>query len=180
MCQTDKMEKVEVRAVIKYLCKKGMSPKEIHEDFMETLGKESPSYSTVKKWAAEFTRGRESTEDDERCGPKEATTDENVEIVHSLVMCDRRRNQRDIASEVGISFGAVQSILTDILGMSKVSARWVPRMLTEDQKRSRLDISRYLLSRYEDDPEEFMDRVVTQDETWVHHFDPESKKQSMQ
>ena len=33
MCQTDKMEKVEVRAVIKYLCKKGMSPKEIHEDF---------------------------------------------------------------------------------------------------------------------------------------------------
>ena len=79
-----------------------------------------------------------------------------------------RRNLQDIASEVGISFGAVQSILTDILGMSKVSARLVPRMLTEDQKRSRLDISRYLLSRYEDDPEEFMDRVVTQDETWVH------------
>ena len=58
MCQTDKMEKIEVRAVIKYLCKKGMSPKEIHEDFMETLEKESPSYSTVKKWAAEFRRGR--------------------------------------------------------------------------------------------------------------------------
>ena len=72
-------------------------------------------------------------------------------------MCDRRQNLKDISSEVGISFGAVQSILTDILGMSKVSARWVPRMLTEDQKRSKLDISRYLLSRYEDDPEEFMD-----------------------
>ena len=111
-----------------------MSPKEIHEDFMETLGKESPSYSTVKKWLLNLGG---SIEDDERSGrPKEATTDENVEIVHSLVMCDRRRNLRDIASEVGISFGAVQSILTDILGMSKVSARWVPRMLTEDQKRS--------------------------------------------
>ena len=34
---------------------------------------------------------------------KEATTDENVEIVHSLVMCDRRRNLRYIASYVGIS-----------------------------------------------------------------------------
>ena len=59
---------------------------------------------------------------------------------------------QSIASKVGISFGAVQSILTDILGMSKVSARWVPRMLTGDQKRTQLNISRYLLSRYEDDP----------------------------
>ena len=42
-----KMEKVEIRVVIKYFCKKGMPPKEIHEDYMETLGKESPSYSTV-------------------------------------------------------------------------------------------------------------------------------------
>ena len=58
MRQTCKMEKVEVRAVIKYLCKKGMTPKEIHEDFMKTLGNESPSYSTMKKWAAEFERGR--------------------------------------------------------------------------------------------------------------------------
>ena len=38
--------------------------------------------------------------------------------------CDRRRDLRSIASEVGIRFGAVQSIVTDILGMSKVSARW--------------------------------------------------------
>ena len=87
---------------------------------------------------------------------------------------------RSIASEVVISFGAVQTILTDILGMSKVSARCVPRMLTDDQKRSRLDISRYLLSHYENDPGDFIDRVVTQDETWAHHFNPESKMQSMQ
>ena len=94
-------------------------------------------------------------------------------------MCDRRRDLRSIASEVGIRFGAVQKNLTDILGMSKVSAKWAPRMLTDDQKRSRLDISRYLLSRNEDDPVDFIDRVVTHDETWVYHFEPESKMQSM-
>ena len=78
-------------AVIKYLCKKGMFPKEIHEDFMETPGKESSSFSTATKWAAEFRRRRESIEDDERSGcPKEATTDEKVQTVHSLVMCNRR------------------------------------------------------------------------------------------
>ena len=43
------MEKLENRAVIKYLCKKGIPPKEIHEDFLETLGKESPFYSTEEK-----------------------------------------------------------------------------------------------------------------------------------
>ena len=39
--------------------KKGMPSNEIREDSMGTLGKESSSYSTVKKWAAEFKRGRE-------------------------------------------------------------------------------------------------------------------------
>ena len=45
-------------------------------------------------------------------------------------------------------------------------------MLTDDKKRTWLDTSRYLLSRYEDDPIDFIERVVTQNETWVHHFDP--------
>ena len=69
-----------------------MTPKD-HEDFMKTLGNESPSYSTVKKWAAEIKHRRESIGDDERSGrPKDATTyKKNVEIVVSLVMCDRRR-----------------------------------------------------------------------------------------
>ena len=64
--------------------------------------------------------------------------------------------------------------------MSKVSARWVPRMLTDDQKRNRLDISRHLLSCYEDDPGDFIKRVVTQDEPWVHHFDPETCRENKQ
>ena len=44
-----KMEKLEIRAVIKYFCKKGMHPKEIHEDFMEILGRGFP-YNTVNNW----------------------------------------------------------------------------------------------------------------------------------
>ena len=75
---------------------------------MGTLGKESPSYSTVKKWAAEFKRGRKSIEDDGRsCRPKDATADANVKVMHTLVICDRRRALQSIACEVGISFGTV-------------------------------------------------------------------------
>jgi hypothetical protein len=59
--------------------------------------------------------------------------------------------------------------------MSKISARLVPIQLTDDQKRIRLDISRYLLSGYEDEPD-LIYQIITQDETWVHHFDPETKQ----
>ena len=51
-----------------------------------------------------------------------------------------------IACEVGISFGAVQSILTDILGMSEVLARWVPRMLPDGQKGTRIIRSTVLIN----------------------------------
>ena len=52
-------------------------------------------------------------------------------------------------------------------------------MLTKDQKNSSLNISKYLLRLFEDDPEQFMRQAVTKDETWVHHLDPEVEKRSM-
>ena len=68
-----------------------MPPKEIYEDFMETLGKVSHSNSAVNKWVSELKRWRENVEDDGWSGrPKDVTTDEIVKVVHTLVMCDRR------------------------------------------------------------------------------------------
>ena len=59
-----------------------MTPREIQEDFMKTLGDESPSFSTVKNGLQNL-----SIDADSRSGrPKDVTTDENVEIVHNLIM----------------------------------------------------------------------------------------------
>jgi len=52
-------------------------------------------------------------------------------------------------------------------------------MLTEEQKKVRVDVYTDLLSRLQAEPQTFLDRIVTQDETWVHHFDPQTKWQSM-
>jgi len=52
-------------------------------------------------------------------------------------------------------------------------------MLTAQQKKSRADISEGLLGHLPAEPKTFLNSIVTQDETWVHHFDPESKRQSM-
>ena len=48
-------------------------------------------------------------------------------------------------------------------------------MLTDDQEKTLLDISRHLPSLNEDDPGDFIKQVVTQDETWAHHFDQSQK-----
>jgi len=63
--------------------------------------------------------------------------------------------------------------------MKKVSARWVPHMLSDVQKADRAKTSASLLSLFNENPVNFISRFVTVDETWLHHFDPESKAQSM-
>ena len=48
------MDKTETRTVIKYMKKKSMTLKEIHEDVVQILTDYSPSYAIEKKWAVEF------------------------------------------------------------------------------------------------------------------------------
>ena len=62
------MEIVDVRAIIKYLYLKGLTGKAVYEDLAATLGENAPSFTMVKKWVAEFKRGRISTEDADRSG----------------------------------------------------------------------------------------------------------------
>ena len=60
--------------VIKFFVKEGLTPNEINSKFIKVYGDSSPSFSTIKKWAAEFKHGRTSLEDDPREGrPKSAT-----------------------------------------------------------------------------------------------------------
>ena len=85
------MDKTAERAVIKYLHKRGLAPKAVHSDMVATLGKDSTAYATVKRWVAEFKRGRESLEDDPCSGrPVTVATTEIVNKVHKMVMGDIR------------------------------------------------------------------------------------------
>jgi hypothetical protein len=52
------MDKIEYCAFIKFFVKEGLTPKEIHSKFINVYGDPSPSFSTIKKWAAELKRGR--------------------------------------------------------------------------------------------------------------------------
>lgn len=51
-----------------------------------------------------------------------------------MAMNDRIVTIQHIAISVGISFGLIQIILSDVLHTTKLSVSWVPKMLTLDKK----------------------------------------------
>ena len=85
---------------------------------------------------------------------------------------------REIAETVGISKDCVDHILHEILGMRKLSARWVPRLFTPDNKRNHENISEQCLTLFKRNLKEFMRRFATIYETRVHWYTPETKEQS--
>jgi histone-lysine N-methyltransferase SETMAR len=151
------MDKTEYRAVIKcFVHIKGVTSNEIYSRFIKVYGDSSPSFSTIKKWAAQFKRGRTSLEDDPREGrPKSTTTPEIIEQVHDMVLDDRRMKVREIAETIDISKERVEYILHKELDMKRLCARWVPRLLTADQKRTRLKNSEQCLERFNKNKTDF-------------------------
>jgi hypothetical protein len=73
-----------------------------------------------------------------------------------------------------VSWSSVQRILTQDLDMRRVAAKFVPRLLTEDQRKSRLTVCQDLKRELENDPN-FLSRVKTGDESLCYGYDPESK-----
>jgi len=146
-----------------------MPGKAIHDDMLATLGDNTPAYSVVKSLLAKFKRGRNSVEDKHRSGhAKDTASTENVQIVNDLLKEDRRLTIRHIAETTDIHATTVhQMIVSDNLGTKKVSARWVPRMLTDEQKQNRVDVCTDLLCCLQAQPQIFRVRIVTQDETRV-------------
>ena len=84
-----------------------------------------------------------------------------------------------IATKLGIGHSAVQEMIVS-LGYRKICARWVLRLLTEDHKVQRKAITSEMLRRYRDEGDDFLLSIVTGDGSWFHHFDPETKRKSME
>jgi histone-lysine N-methyltransferase SETMAR len=71
-------------------------------------------------------------------------------------------------------------ILHEELDMTKLCARWLPCLLTADQKHTRMKISEQCLERFNKNKTDFVHRFITVYEAWIHHYTPESKQQSKQ
>ncbi|GFT58463.1 putative transposase [Trichonephila clavipes] len=142
-------------------------------------GEKCVSDKSVRKWSARFRAGRESVGDDQRTGQANTViTSDLIDKVNDLVRSNRRVTLRMLALKVDVSYGTVWTIVHEV-AISEGVCRLGSKQLTDQQKELRMGLVLHHLFRYQEDPA-FMKRIVTVDETWCHHYESETKRDSMQ
>ena len=136
-------------------------------------------FSSVTRWCKKFKSGVDSVEDAPHAShPKIATSQNIVEKVTNLVATDARFTTRHIAKCIGISVEAAHTILRHDLKMRRISARWIPHLVTKEQKLARVRITRQLLKQFPKYNNQPFSNIITGDETWVHFYEPKRKIQN--
>ena len=140
------------------------------------FGASCMNQASVFGWHKRFKEGRGSVRDDERCGrSKEVRTAELIGQIKNFIDKDRRVSTETISAQLHVSVG----IIREELKMQKICAKFVPRVLREDQKERRCHDSREMVELINSYPA-VLDALVICDESWIYCYDPESKRQSSQ
>ena len=174
-------QKTEIRSYIKCRIRLNIDSKQIFNELCGKYGPQTISMCTVFRWVKAFKAGKFSVEDDTSPGrSKTSVTKANIAAVKIVVEQDTRLSVRDVASCTGISEGSVQTILKKRLDLSKVCARLVPHLLTEEQKTQSPESARELLKTYKGCNSRVISNLLTGDETWVQMFEPQKRGDNKQ
>ncbi|UYV73920.1 hypothetical protein LAZ67_11001446 [Cordylochernes scorpioides] len=111
--------------------------------------------------------------------PEHFNNRRKINEVEKMILANRRITVREVAEDLNISIGSCHSIFINDLGMRRVAAKFVPKLLNCDQKQHRLNIANEMLDSVRDDPN-LLQSVITGDEAWVYGYDVETKAQSSQ
>ena len=113
-----------------------------------------------------FNDGRESVENDPRVGrPVCVLMDKNLATVKMLTEEDAHYTVQEIEELSGIQSSSVLMILREQLGLRKICARWVPHLLSDEQKQSRVRLASQVIEKYDKCDSRHLEGIVTDDET---------------
>ncbi|XP_060774022.1 protein GVQW3-like, partial [Neoarius graeffei] len=149
---------------LKFLVRLGKTPSEALRLLQQVYGDETMSRSWVFEWHKRFKEGPEDVEDDPRSRrPSTSGTEANIERVRQVVHGDRQLTVRLIAIELGMNRDSIWKIITEDLGMWKICAKMVLKLLNDDQKERCMQVCQDILERLKTEPD-LLGRVITSDE----------------
>lgn len=134
-------------------------------------------HSKVKEWFRWFKESWMSVESDEGLGRPYTSRTQLIINPCSKMLGTWRITISEISDKLGLSFGSVQSILTENFDMKHAPEKFVPKLLTVEQKETHLAVDRNLLQCADHDAN-FIKTIITSDKYWVYGYDPETKAQS--
>ncbi|KAG5332929.1 SETMR methyltransferase, partial [Acromyrmex charruanus] len=141
--------KCEIRSVIRYLVWKGKTPVEVYNEVKTAYGDKGMNRTSVFKWCREFKNGRTSVHDDQRSGRPSILIDDIVEKIENALRDDRRLTVDELSAMFPqISRSLLHETITETLGYRKLSARWVPKQLTDQHKLNRVEAGQEFLRSY--------------------------------
>jgi hypothetical protein len=103
-----------------------------------------------------------------------------VADITAQVANDRRVTVRKLCEAHGVSTRIIHATLHDDLHLSKKSARWVPKLLSQDMKNERVRTCGAFLSLVRHHSKAMLERIVTMDESAVSFHTPQTKQKSKQ
>jgi hypothetical protein len=171
------------RVVTEFLSAEYVTPAEIHCHLQAVYGENTVNRTTGNHWTIKFCEcepGHANIVDQPRSGRPVSVTDHtHQKQVDELIKHDCCITQKQIAGRLGISKERVGYII-GLRGYTKVCSRWVPHMLTPEKKQKRVEICEEFLKHYREEGDQFLLNIGTGDESWIHNFEPEGKRLSVQ
>jgi hypothetical protein len=123
-----------------------------------------------------FVCGVESLEDGQRPGrPKDVCTPDVIRMIDQAVKKDPHVSIRTLAKMMKIRYNSVFRVLHKELNLKIVSSKWIPKLLSNDEKKQRVLLCQMMLHQFQDDGDNFVRSIVTQDETPIYFYTPVAK-----
>ncbi len=138
----------------------------------EAYGEECFGKWTIQHWRKSFLNGRQETGGLPRIGqPHSWITEVNVNTVVAVLDEDYHLSLQQLEEVLHIPKTTIYRILKDELQIRCVCLSWLPYFLTRDQLQQRSDACNENL-RFIVEYLDFLQKVITVDENWVHYHDP--------
>ena len=136
----------KIRTILK------IDPKTIYEELVTDLGPSASSYTTVIRWAKRFRQEREDVNDDSQAAsPISEFTGESIQLLPQVISNDPHSTYDEILPGTSFSHGTIERIIHDYLKIKKVTSRWVPHQLTDEQKQQQVKLCLEKLGKFQND-----------------------------